>query len=192
MKKLHPTQEILLKLLKENIEDPLTIRELQSAANISSTSVVVHHLEKLEEKGYLLRNRKHIKDYQLLHEPAKPVSWIDVYSYDKNKKAIQVIDRIQFATRLIGMSSDKTFLYWMNDLSMYPNISNNDLVLFKKVHSSETGSIIACINNNDMMIRVYNGDNNSCLSCINYAINSTIKGPDFKILGEMRAVLKFV
>ena len=45
MQELHPTQENLLKLLKENITDALTIRELQDELGLSSPSVVYHQLQ---------------------------------------------------------------------------------------------------------------------------------------------------
>ena len=45
MKKLHPTQQKLLEILKVQFEDPLTIREIQSKLDLSSPSVVHHHIQ---------------------------------------------------------------------------------------------------------------------------------------------------
>ena len=63
MKKLHKTQQAVLDLLKENIEEPLTVRELQELVGASSPSVVHHHIGQLEKKGYLRRNPNNPQDY---------------------------------------------------------------------------------------------------------------------------------
>src|SRR4030042_4766145 len=80
MKTLHPTQKKLLYLLKKNITEPLTIRELQSALGVSSTIIVHHHMEQLEKKGYLRRNPTNPKDYQILADsPEKTITYINLY-----------------------------------------------------------------------------------------------------------------
>ena len=48
---LHPVQQKLLSLLIKNSDEPLTVREMQGALSVSSTSVVAHHLTQLEKKG---------------------------------------------------------------------------------------------------------------------------------------------
>jgi repressor LexA len=65
MRELHPVQEKLIRLLRNNITDPLTVRELQERLSISSPSVVHHHIQQLEKKGYLRRNPSNPKDYQI-------------------------------------------------------------------------------------------------------------------------------
>ena len=54
-KELHSTQQKLLELLKNNITNPLTVRELQEELRISSPSVVHDHIQQLETNGYLRR-----------------------------------------------------------------------------------------------------------------------------------------
>jgi len=66
MKKLHDTQCKLLDLLVANVADPLTIRELQKELGLSSTSVVFHHLQALENKGFLVRNPQNPKEYIII------------------------------------------------------------------------------------------------------------------------------
>ena len=53
---LHKVQRSLLDLLKQNAGDPLTIRELQSLLDLSSPSLVHHHITQLEKKKFLKRN----------------------------------------------------------------------------------------------------------------------------------------
>jgi len=49
-KNLHPIQKKLLNLLIKNIDDPLTIRDMMEILDVSSTSVIAHHLTQLEKK----------------------------------------------------------------------------------------------------------------------------------------------
>lgn len=59
--KLRPRQERILEFIREYLDEfnyPPTIREIGHAAGISSTSVVNYNLEKLEEMGYIERNRE--------------------------------------------------------------------------------------------------------------------------------------
>ena len=71
-KPLHPVQTRLLELLRRQSEDQLTIRDLQEAVGASSTSVVVHHLQQLEKKGYIKRNPYNPRDYQVLEGGPEP------------------------------------------------------------------------------------------------------------------------
>jgi SOS-response transcriptional repressor LexA len=49
-KTLNSTQKQLLDLLKENPHESHTIREFQEILNLSTTSLVHHHLKQLEKK----------------------------------------------------------------------------------------------------------------------------------------------
>jgi repressor LexA len=60
-KRLSKRQEKILEFVSEYIEEngyPPSIREIGFAADISSTSVVVYNLRRLEEAGYISRDRE--------------------------------------------------------------------------------------------------------------------------------------
>jgi repressor LexA len=60
-KHLSKRQRKILKFLSEYIEEtgyPPSIREIGAAADISSTSVVSYNLKRLEERGYISRDRE--------------------------------------------------------------------------------------------------------------------------------------
>ncbi|MFA6281640.1 MAG: HTH domain-containing protein, partial [Candidatus Omnitrophota bacterium] len=111
MKTLHHTQKKLLELLKQNITEPLTIRELQSALDISSTSIVHHHMEQLEKKGYLRRNPSNPKDYQILADsPEKTITYINLYGLAQCGPKGSIldgipVDRIPIASKILGFPS---------------------------------------------------------------------------------------
>ena len=95
MKRLHPTQKKLLVILKDNLDDPLTIREIQDILNISSTSVVAHHINQLEKKGYLKRNPNNPKDYQVLTDsPEKLITYLNLYGLANCGPKGSILDEI--------------------------------------------------------------------------------------------------
>lgn len=69
MNNLTPRQQEILDFLRTYIEKhdyPPSIRDIQEGCNISSTSVVDYNLRKLEEKGYIRRDREISRGIELL------------------------------------------------------------------------------------------------------------------------------
>lgn len=159
MNKLHPTQEKLLKLLKNNIEEPLTIRELQAELGVSSPSVIYHHVQQLEKKGYLRRNPNNTQDYQILaDEPDKKIAFLNLYGMAQcgpNGSMLDgnPIDRIPISTKILGFSSVDAFLVRAKGDSMEPKIKNGDLVIVKKDNKPADGNIVVCVNNEEVLIK---------------------------------------
>ncbi len=75
--KLRPRQQRILEFIASYIREhnyPPTIREIGKAANISSTSVVNYNLERLEEMGYIERNREVARGIRLTGQDASLLS----------------------------------------------------------------------------------------------------------------------
>ncbi|GIW19468.1 transcriptional repressor LexA [Tepidiforma sp.] len=69
MTTLSPRQQQILEFLRAFIEEhdyPPSIRDIQEGCGISSTSVVDYNLRKLEEKGYIRRDREISRGIELL------------------------------------------------------------------------------------------------------------------------------
>src|SRR3990167_6497351 len=138
MKKLHSTQQDLLKLLQKNVEDPLSVRELQEHLGISSPSVVYHHIQQLEKKGYLRRNPINPKDYQILADsPDKKITYLNLYGLATcgPKGSIlddDPVDRIPISSKILGFPSSEAFMVKANGDSMLPKINDGDLVIARK------------------------------------------------------------
>ena len=159
MRKLHVTQEALLSLLKENIDSPLTIRELQELLEISSPSVVQHHILQLEKKGFLKRNPFNPKDYQILSDPERPIVYLNLYGLAQcgPKGSIldgDPIDRIPIASRLLKFPSDEAFLLEAKGNSMIPKIYPGDLVIVQKSKRADNGEVIICVNDSEVLIKL--------------------------------------
>lgn len=201
MKKLHRTQEKLLKLLKNNIEEPFTIRELQEELDISSPSVVYHHILQLEKKGYLRRNPGNPQDYQILaDEPDKKIAYLNLYGMAQcgpNGSMLDgnPIDRIPISTKILGFSSADAFLVRAKGDSMEPKIKGGDLVIVKKGNKPEDGNIVVCVNNEEVLIKkIQQIDNDKIfLTSLNQSHKAILADKNnFKVEGIVKGILSYM
>ena len=76
-KKLSPRRQRILELINEFIQEngiPPTVRDIQRACDVSSTSVVDYNLRLLERDGYLNRRPDVARGIELLDDEGQPVS----------------------------------------------------------------------------------------------------------------------
>ena len=199
MKKLHPCQKKLLEILKDNITEPLTIRELQKELGVSSTSVIHHHIQQLEKKGYLRRNPSNPKDYQILAEsPEKTITYLNLYGLAQcgPKGSIldgNPIDRIPIASKILGFSSADAFMVKAKGSSMSPKINDGDLVIAKKTAEAESGSTVVCINDGEALIKkIQKGKGKeTILVSTNPDYDPFVAAKKFKIEGIVRGVYTY-
>lgn len=197
MKKLHPIQKKLLQILKINITDPLTIREMQSALNISSTSVVHHHIQQLEKKGYLRRNPNNPKDYQILVEnPEKTITYLNLYGLahcGPNGSILDgnPIDRIPIASKILGFPSSQAFMVKARGNSMAPKINDGDLVIARKVKDADSGVMVVCVNNGEALIKKIQKSKEVILSSINPSYEPFVAAKDFHVEGIVRGIYSY-
>jgi repressor LexA len=81
MNNLSPRQQQILDFLRAFIEEhdyPPSIRDIQEGCGISSTSVVDYNLRKLEEKGYIRRDREISRGIELLGSRGRRARIIEV------------------------------------------------------------------------------------------------------------------
>ncbi len=197
MKKLHPKQKALLELLTKNIDDPMTIRELQHDLRISSSSIVQHHIQQLEKKGYLKRNPSNPKDYQILSDPERPIVYLNLYGLAQcgPKGSIldgDPIDRIPIASKLIRFPAEEAFLLEAKGDSMTPKINPGDLVIVQKRRTAEDGDLVVCINDWEVLIKKYQRHGRQIiLHSENKDFPPFIAGKDFRIEGVIKSVLQY-
>jgi len=197
MKKLHQTQLKLLELLKRNIDDPLTIRELQDRLNISSPSVVHHHILQLEKKGYLRRNPSNSKDYQVLADhPEKNVTFLNLYGLAEcgpNGSILDgdPVDRIPISSKILGFPSSEAFIVKAKGNSMSTKINDGDLVIARKADDADNGDIVVCVNAGMALIKKIQKGTQTILVSINPAYEPFVANPDFRIEGVVRGVYSY-
>jgi len=196
MRKLHPTQEKLLKLLKENSLEPLTIRELQEELGASSSSIVFHHIQQLEKRGYIKRNLSNPRDYQILADgPEKQITYLNLYGLAYcGPNGIFLdgspIERIPVSTRLLSFPSDEAFMVKAKGDSMETKIYDGDLVVARKTESPANGATVVCINDGEALIKKVQKERNEyILSSFNSEkYPPFIASKDFKIVGEVKSI----
>lgn len=196
MKKLHPTQEKLLKLLSKNIDEPLTVRQLQDELGVSSTSVVAHHIDQLEKKGYLKRNPGNAQDYQVLTDPERPVAYLNLYGLAQCGPNGSILDgnpieRIAIATRLLTFPAVEAFMVRARGDSMEPAINEGDYVIARRTSEERDNQVVVCVNDGEALIKVLRLDDRGLiLQSLNSNIRPFLAADDFRIEGEVRGIFK--
>lgn len=201
---LHPIQEKLLELLKNNITEPLTVRELQEALQVSSPSVIQHHILQLEKKGFLRRNPSNPRDYQVLSDsPDKLITYINLYGMAQcgPKGSIldgDPIDRIPISSKILGFSSSEAFMVKAKGDSMLPAIKESDLVIVKKTTDVDKSQMAVCVNNGEVLIKkiqkIVDTNSNKVrynLISLNENYPPFLASEDFRIEGVVRGILTY-
>ncbi len=193
--RLHPAQEKLIEALSKNIDEPLTIRELQELIGASSTSVVVHHMTQLEKKGYLKKNPYDSKDYQILKRPDKEIAYLNLYGLaacGPNGSVLDgsPIDRIPVSTKLLSFPASRAFMVKAKGDSMLPKINAGDFVVVEKSNKAENGVMALCVNDGQTLIKKIKLQNKKViLVSLNTEFEPFIAADDFRVVGIVRGVI---
>jgi len=197
-KSLHPSQKEILKLLEANIMDPLTIREIQEILTISSPSVVHHHIQQLEKKGYLRRNPSNPQDYQILSDnPDSQFAYINLYGLAQcgpNGSILDgaPIDRIPISTKILGFRASEAFFVRAKGDSMINKIHDGDLVIARRQNIAADGDIVVCTNNGEALIKkVQKQKKGAILVSLNEKFSPFLAEEDFRIEGIVRGVYSY-
>jgi repressor LexA len=197
--KLHKTQEKLLGLLAGNMDSPLTMRELQEKLDLSSPSLVHHHVNQLEKKGFLKRNPNNPNDYQILTTPEEPITFLNLYGSAKCGSAGTLLSgnpiaRIPLSPRLISFSTEQAFLIKAEGDSMYPEIKDKDIIIAKKQQTAENGDIVICSLDNEVRIKKFRrfSDNEFILESINFKYDPIFvkRAMTFRIEGIVKGLIR--
>lgn len=203
MQKLHPTQQALLEILEKNSGETLSVRDLQDRVNVSSPSIIQHHIAQLEKKGYLRRNPANPSDYQVLIEaPDKDIAYINVYGMAQCGPKGSILDgnpieRIRISSKVLGFSAPDAFIVKAKGNSMMPKINQGDLVIAKKTPIANSGETIVCVNNGEALIKklqiidTKSGEKSYNLVSFNEKYPSFVASDDFRIEGVVKGVLSY-
>ncbi len=194
--KLHPLQQKLLKLLSKNIDDPLTIREMQESLDASSTSIVAHHLAQLEKKGHLKKNPYNPKDYQVLKTPERGITYLNLYGLAQcgPKGSLldgNPLDRIAISTKLLTFSAETAFMVKAKGDSMLPKINDGDFVIAKKTSEASDGEIVVCVNDGEALIKkIKKSEKDFILISLNHDYQPFIATrKNFRVEGVVKGVI---
>ncbi|MBC8279318.1 MAG: transcriptional repressor LexA [Chloroflexi bacterium] len=99
-KKMPPRRQRILSFLQEFYLDngiPPTVRDIQKACEISSTSVVDYNLDKLEDAGYIRRRPDVARGIEILDHEGQPVS---------NAPRVQIVGAIAAGTPIPAWTTE--------------------------------------------------------------------------------------
>lgn len=200
MKSLHPKQSEVLELLRENSDNPLTIKDLSASVGIDSPGVLYYHLGQLEKKGYLKRNPRNSKDYIVLDSPEKSVVFIGKYGLAHCGPEGLLLEEspeehIPIASSLLRFPANEAFIVEADGDSMEPKIYHGDIVIAKRQNVAESGDIVVCSLNEQVKIKKLI-QSNGLISL--YSLNSQKHDPipvgdsdTFVIAGVVKNVLSY-
>lgn len=203
---LHPVQQKLLKILKQNVSEPLSIRELRDELEVSSPSVVQHHIKQLEKKGYLRKNQNDPRDYQVLAEPDSNIAYLNLYGMAQCGPNGQIFDgvpinKIPVYSPILGFPASEAFLVKAKGKSMEPDIHEGDMVVVRKTENPENNEIIVCCDEDGKVlikrVQIISDKNNTgkksyILSSLNNKFPAFLADPvDFRVQGVVKGVFKY-
>lgn len=198
MRKLHPKQAAILEILKENIDDPLTIREIGAAMNDESPGVIHHHILQLEKKGFLKRNPSNPKDYVVLDTPERKIVYINKYGAGQcGPEGIMlednIIDRIPIASILLKFPAEEAFILEARGDSMKPKIYEGDVVIARRQTIPENNDIVVCSYQEKVLIKKFmKSESNIVLVSLNPNYDPIVANlEDLKIAGIVKNVLHY-
>ncbi|MCC6703301.1 MAG: transcriptional repressor LexA [Thermomicrobiales bacterium] len=156
MKELSDRQTAILDFidgfLNEN-DYPPTIRDIQNALGISSTSVVDYNLNVLEQRNYIRRNRNISRGIEVTHRPNRSgIVSVPVIGQIAAGLPIPAPDDMQTAdwetidlsTTLLPNGSGDVFALRVKGLSMIDaHIDDGDIVVLKKQAHCNNGDTVA-------------------------------------------------
>jgi len=153
-------QRQLLRLIKENEDSPLTIREIQSLLELSSPSLVYHHILQLEKKKFLKRNPTNPRDYKILNDPDTLLSFVNLYGMAKcgpegTLLSGDPIDRIPLSPKIVTFNIEDAFMVKALGDSMSPEIHDGDLIIGKKQQFAENSDIIICTKDGLVLVKKF-------------------------------------
>jgi len=202
MLKLNNNQEKILKILRENFGNPLTIKNLSEYTGISSTGVVHHHLVQLEKRGWLKRNPDNPRDFIIFDEPERAVVHLNMYGTAKCGPGGRIltsnpIDQIPVSTAFLRFQASEAFIVQASGKSMEPKINEGDLIIAQKKSSATHGDIVVCVYKSEVLIKQFTVFNNEYyLSSLNqnqlvFPPRRIQDGDEFQVEGVVRNIIKY-
>ncbi|APT17892.1 repressor lexA [Amylolactobacillus amylotrophicus DSM 20534] len=161
MTKVHENKQIeILRFIYEAVEDrgfPPTVREIGQSVGLSSTSTVHGHLERLERKGYLVKDATkpraiEVTDLgrELIGAKQKSIPMIGVVTAGQPILAVEDITDYFPVPPELENSDDEYFMLTVHGESMINmGILDGDNVIVKKQSSANNGDVVVAMTDED-------------------------------------------
>jgi repressor LexA len=168
MEKITAKQEKVLNELKKYLANkgyPPTVRELCNLTNLSSTATVQVHLDHLEEKGYIKRDRVKNRTIELLVPNEYEVKNDSIVSLPLLGKVtagnpIEAIERpdeyFDVPAFMINPKKETFSLNVSGDSMINIGIHDNDIVLVERTPVAHNGEVVVAMNDeNEVTVKTF-------------------------------------
>jgi repressor LexA len=157
VKSLSPKQERIINFITEFLHDrgyPPTVRDIAAGCGISSTSVVVYNLNKLEQAGYIRRHSDISRGIELnRHKKGEKLAYIPIVGIIAAGEPIPVpasdtgnvvpAEGLEVSEELLRGRQDIYALRVKGDSMLDALIGDGDIVLMDYVSNAENGDMVA-------------------------------------------------
>lgn len=163
MEKLTTQQNEILITLKKYIAKngyPPTVREIGKELDLSSPATVHFHLNRLESKGYIKKNKSKNRTLELLvpneylnkNEDVANIPLIGKITAGTPIEAIENPDEFfQIPINLIPVKNDAFALKIMGTSMINKGINDGDIVIIEKTTSANNGEIVAAMTDDNQV-----------------------------------------
>lgn len=196
MAKLHENQQRLLKLLEKHIAEPLSMEELAAELDISSKSVIHHHIKQLEKKGYIIRNATNPRYYQIKN-PEEKIVYLPLYGMAKCGPSGTILDGtpdriVPVDPSMVQFPIKKGFMVEAKGSSMEDMIHPKDWLIVEQNNHPKQNDIVVCVNSEETMVKRFHYDGSSImLISDNKKFLPIIADPySFRVEGIVRSIIK--
>lgn len=157
MELLTDRQQQILDTIKKYIAKngyPPTVREIGSILNLSSPATIHFHLNRLENKGYIKKNKTKNRSLELLIpneylDKNNDVATIALLGTITAGNPIEAIENpneyFSIPTNIIPKNSEVFALSVKGDSMINKGIYNNDIVIIKRCKNANNGDVIAAM-----------------------------------------------
>lgn len=192
-------QHEILTFIHEQVSErgyPPTVREICNATGLASTSTVHGHLSRLEDQGFIIRDRSKPRAIELTEDG------LDKIGINQNSGQIPLLGIVTAGEPILAVeeatdffpipdhihySSDELFMLSIRGDSMInAGILDGDLVIVKKQEIANNGDVIIAMTEDDEATckRFFKEDTHIRLQPENDELDPIIL-PDIKILGKV-------
>lgn len=206
MSDLHPHQIKILRLLKDNPDGSLSLRDIMEDIGAKTRSLVQHHINQLVKKRYLDINPGNSRDFKILKDPESLYTFINVYGsaqcgFSGSLVSNDPLERIPIAPSLINFDISKALMVIAQGDSMEPKIKEGDRLIVEKTNVPEDKLIHVCSLNGEVLVKkifekedvfilVSVNDQYSPITVLKSEINS--QDVEFFMEGIVRGIIGYV
>lgn len=204
----------VLQELSNQLSYPPSVRELAEALGLSSPSSVKHHLDMLEQKGYLKRNPNSPRALEILNatppaeaeekeaavvtipvgisddEPAAPIPLVGQIAAGTPILAEQQVEDVFTIPRYFTGSGELFMLKVHGESMIDAAICPGDWVIVRQQNSAEPGEIVAALLDDEATVKVLSYQDGHCWLLPRNPDYSPILGDHATILGKVVTVIR--